>query len=131
MAFQKGVSGNPKGRPAGQTHKALRAQIAAAAPDIIAKLIESAKGGDSTAARLLLDRLMPVYRAVDQAQALPLGADKADLAGASQAVLEGLARGALTPDQAASVAVVLANLTRVQESVELADRVAALEKAKP
>ena len=54
--WKPGQSGNPRGRKrgAGEVGK-LRASIAEHVPEIIAKLVEQAKGGDAGAARLLLE----------------------------------------------------------------------------
>ena len=67
--FQKGISGNPSGRPKNPKHSssALRSQIGAELPAIITSLITLAKSGDATASKLLLDKVLPSVRP----QALP------------------------------------------------------------
>ena len=63
--WQPGTSGNPAGRPPGSGKVAkLRAEIAEHVPDIVAQLVESAKGGDVQAARLLLERVLPPVKAI-------------------------------------------------------------------
>lgn len=60
--FQPGRSGNPKGRPAGRRNKATLLLEAITDSDleaIQAKVIEKAKAGDLTAAKLIFDRLAP------------------------------------------------------------------------
>ena len=127
--FKPGESGNPGGRKPGSLARSgkLRASIEKDIPDILSVLVEQAKIGDTAAAKLLLDRCLPVLRPVDQPTPLAIGEGSADLAGAAAAVLTGLAAGTLSPDQAQSVAGVLSALARVEETVGLAARVAALE----
>ena len=131
MAFKKGTSGNPAGRKPGSLTKVgkLRAQLVEGLPNIVKSMQEKAEAGDTTAAKLLLDRIMPVLRPVDMPAPLSLGKGPADLAGAAQAVLTALAAGETTPDQAASFASVLASLARVKEVAELIDRIEALERS--
>lgn len=127
MAFAKGQSGNPQGRPPRtDTERAQREAIRAALPGIIETLVELAKSGDTEAARLLMDRALPALKPQDQAVNLPLGSD---LTQASAVVLAGLTAGALTPDQGAAIAGVLSALVRVREATELEQRITKLEES--
>ena len=96
-------------------------------PDILASLVSRAKQGDTAAASLILARVLPALKPVDEPAPLPRDLDMSDLNAAPQAVLEALARGELTPDQAPSIALALASLARVKESTELENRIEALE----
>jgi len=128
--FTPGKSGNPAGRPPGPSQQArMRAAIAKDIPDILIAMATAAKGGDTQAARLLLDRVLPSLKTVDAPAPLALGTGPANLTGAATAVLAALATGSATPDQAAAFAAALASLARVKEVCELTARIEALEQA--
>ena len=125
MAFVKGQSGNPKGRPKRiATHENLRQSIEQHAPEILAALLEQAKAGDTAAAKLLLDRCIPTLRPSDATVTLP-HADT--LAGKGEAVIAALSDGELPPDVAAVMMHALQSLAKVIETSELQRRIEALE----
>src|SRR4051794_18582712 len=60
--FSKGQSGNPGGRPMGARNKAtlaMEALLDGEAEAITRKVIDMAKEGDTTAMRLVMDRILP------------------------------------------------------------------------
>lgn len=130
--WKPGESGNPGGRAPGTGEVAkLRASIAEHLPDIIAKLVESAKTGDAGSARLLLERVLPPIKATEQAVLIdmPEGA----LSDQGRAVLMAAGAGDLAPGQAAQLLAGLGSLAKLIETDELARRIKALEErdAKP
>ena len=61
--WKPGQSGNPKGRPSGSGRVAtLRAAMADRVPEIIQMLTTKALACDTAAAKLLLERTIPVLR---------------------------------------------------------------------
>lgn len=67
MAFVKGRSGNPLGRPVGSTDKrtALRELLEPHAENLVNKVVELALQGDVTAIKICLDRLIPTVKSVE------------------------------------------------------------------
>lgn len=126
MGFKPGQSGNPAGRPKGvaNQHK-LRGIITKDLPAILQTLADLAKAGDTAAAKLLLDRCLPALKPQDQPVSLPLGDD---LTQAATAVLNALAAGTVTPDQAATVAATIGALARTRDAAELERRIFNLEE---
>src|SRR4051794_19245708 len=65
MAFQKGESGNPQGKPKGTRHRvtiAAEILLEGEAEAITRKAIELAKAGDGPALRLCMDRIYPARK---------------------------------------------------------------------
>lgn len=125
-AWKPGTSGNPEGRPAGTGEVAkLRKAIAEHVPDIIARLVEAARGGDIQAARLILERVLPPMKAVEQPQVIKLPGGT--LTDQGKAVLAAVADGSLAPGQGAQLLSAIGTLAKVVEIDELESRIAILE----
>ena len=127
--WQPGQTGNPKGRPPGQSEiTRLRAALAGDVPDILAGLVMAAKGGDVQAARLILERILPPIKAIEQAVELQLP-DGGTLTAKASAVLSAVAMGELAPGQGAQLLAAISTLARVTELDELTARIEKLETA--
>ncbi len=125
--WKKGQSGNPKGRKPGTGELAkVRAAIAARVPELLAKLMSLALAGDTSAARLLLERAVAPLKAAEQPQAVNLAGHS--LTDQGRAVLASVARGELAPGQGAALLGAIGTLARVSEIDELESRIAALEQ---
>ncbi len=125
--WKPGQTGNPKGRPPGQSEiTRLRAAIAEHVPSILEQLVTAAKAGDVQAARLILERVLPPIKAIEQAVELQLP-DGGTLTAQGRAVLSAVAAGELAPSQGAALLGAIGALARVTEIDELAARITALE----
>lgn len=126
--WQPGRSGNPGGRKPGSGHVGkLRAAIAMDVPEILASLAKAAKAGDVGAARLLLERTVPVLKPAEEVVALTLTGDT--LAAKGHAALAAMAGGQIAPGQGAALLAALGALAKLVETDELVRRIEALEKA--
>ena len=126
--FKPGKSGNPAGRPPlSDTVCRLRKLILSHGPDVVAKLVELALEGDTGAARVLLDRIMPTLKPVQIPKPLPVDYVEGDLSGQASAVFGALFAGRLDVDTAKMLLDGLVVVARLKETDELARRIAALE----
>src|SRR4029453_2175124 len=127
--FEPGQSGNPEGRPKGirDRRSELRGLLLKEAPELIAKVIEKAKEGDTTALRICMERIVPPVKAKDDP--ITIAGLSQSLADNSRLVVKALSEGELTPDEAATVLQALAAQVRIIETEEVEKRLAALEAA--
>ena len=125
--WKPGQTGNPKGRPPGQSAiTKLRASIAPDVPAILKGLVTAAKAGDMQAARLILERVLPPLKGAEQAVELQIP-DGGTLTTKADAVFTAAAAGELAPGQAAQMIAALGTLAKIIEVDELAARITALE----
>ena len=105
----------------------LRERLAGDLNQILDNLLAQARAGDLQAVRLVLDRVLPSLRPVEQATELDLPAG--GLAAQAQAVVQAAAAGDLAPGQAAQLVAALAGVGKIIETTELMARIEALEGA--
>jgi hypothetical protein len=123
-----GQSGNPGGRKPGTSQAAkLRTAVGKELDAIVTKLVEQAKGGDISAARLLLERICPPMRAEEQPVCIDLP-EGGSLTDQGRAVIAAAGAGEIAPAQASQVLTALGTLAKLIETDELAARIAALEE---
>ena len=125
--WKKGVSGNPNGRPPGRTAtQKVQAALTEGSLAVAQKVLEAAKGGDMTAAGMVLARVSPALRSQSQAvqfafdPSLPLSEQLAQVAVA-------VADGQVSPDTGQQISSMLSNLANVRSSENLEERIIALE----
>ncbi len=87
------------------------------------KLVPEAFRGNPTALRLCIERLMPVRRQPTLRFKLPLTKTVDDVAAASEALVDGVARGQLTPAEGQALTEMLEGRRRVMENQAQRDAV--------
>ena len=124
--FQPGVSGNPKGKPKDRTPATLlRKSIINDMPEIILKLVEQAKNGDTAAAKILLDRCCPTLKPQALAISLPINGSLAEQGGE---IIRATLSGHIPPDIGAQLISALASQGKLIELQELTLRLDNIEK---
>ncbi|GEP04837.1 DUF5681 domain-containing protein [Methylobacterium oxalidis] len=128
--FQKGQSGNPAGRPVGSRHRYTVLAEKLMSDDIEAittSVLNAAKSGDMTAARLVLDRIAPIRRDRPVTFQLPPIETTADLPKATNALLQAVASGDLTPAEASDIGKAVDAHVRAIEAADLHQRLLRIE----
>ncbi len=124
--FKAGISGNPKGRPKDKTPATLlRKSIIEDMPDIILKLVEQAKEGDTAAAKILLDRCCPTLKPQAMTINLPVNGTLAEQGGE---IIRATLSGQIPPDIGAQLISALASQGKLIELQELTERIENLER---
>ena len=126
--FQKGQSGNPKGRRKAHLGcQKLRDLISDHSESLIKRLLLAAvNDGDVAAAKLLIDRAVPPLKGVELPTPFPIPPD-ASLADQGRAVVLALSRGKLPASQAGALLQGLATLGRLFEVDEILERLGRAE----
>ena len=128
--FKPGKSGNPNGRPKGSKDRRTkyRELFENESEDLIKKVIELAKDGDTTCLKMCIDRIVSPYRAKDQKVVLD------DISGTltekGEKIITAMGQGDIAPSDASAMLAALASQARILEIDELEKRVSALENKK-
>ena len=130
--FAPGKSGNPAGRPRGSRNKStllLEKLMIDDGEGVVRSVVNLAKDGDVQAARLVLDRILPARKGRTVPFNLPVVETAADVLRALSATVQAMAKGELTPEEAAIVSGVLETARKAIETVEIEQRLAAVERS--
>lgn len=129
MAFQKGQSGNPAGRPKGVTDRrqAIQGLLMPDAPELVSKAVEKALEGDSMLLKACLDKLIPNCRQRTRVTVEGSGDESTPEKGRS--VVRELCDGSLALEEGRLLMEVLTLQSRLEEQNELNRRIEALEQA--
>ena len=129
--FTKGNTANPRGRPQGSRNSAtilLQKLMDGEGEEITRAVIDLAKDGNETAMRLCLERLIPVRKDRPIRLKLPQITTAAGVGEATNVLLQSVARGEITPAEAASVTALLESRRKSIETTELEARITAIEQ---
>jgi hypothetical protein len=124
--FQPGNSGRLKGTRNKAT-LALEALLDGEAEAVTRKAVEMALDGDTTALRLVMDRIMPPRKDRPVMFALPKLETPADAVKASAALVEAVASGDLTPSEADDLSRLVERFVRAVETTDILERLESLE----
>jgi Family of unknown function (DUF5681) len=128
--FEKGKTANPAGRPKGSRSKAtvMAERLLAERLDSVTRaILDKAAEGDVPAARLVLDRIMPVSSAKVEI-ALPPIRTAEDVTRAADMVLAAICKGELSIDDGARLMSVVEARLRLIEGVDWERGLKALER---
>lgn len=123
--WKPGESGNPKGRVPGV--EKIRHLLDPHREQLVAKAVELALAGDSVALRLCLDRIAPPPKAEAPPVVIPGLAEARSMSDKARVILNATGEGIISPDAAATLLGAIANASKIIETEELAQRIAALE----
>lgn len=129
--FRPGQSGNPKGRRPGSRSRKLAILDSlgeGAAEAILVATIDGAKGGDTSAARAVLDRVWPARKGARVEFELPEIVKASELPAAIGAVNRQVAEGRLSLEEGVLLVGLLDAQRKALETSELAARLDALEE---
>lgn len=129
--FKPGASGNPAGKRPGTRHQVTLLAERLMSDDVegvVQKVVEAAKGGDMTAARIILDRVAQPRRGRPVRISLPEVKTPQGVTDALATVVAAMADGSLTPDEAASVSGIIELQRRGLETLDLDARLRQIEE---
>jgi Family of unknown function (DUF5681) len=126
--WRKGQSGNPLGRRAKglATAERLRNALVKELPQILKTVVENAKKGDITAAKTILERVLPPLKAIETPAAFK--GLTGTLSDQGQGILQAMAAGVIAPGQAAQLLGAIAAQAKILEVDAFAKRLDALER---
>ena len=130
MAFEKGRSGNPAGRPRGRPDKRAqwRKVLEGHGDDLVTKAVEMALEGDSQALKLCIDRAIPAYRPAAEPINFEMTGDT--LTDKAESILLAVSQGDIDPQTGRALIDAIGSLVKVIDMDEVKRRLTALEEKK-
>ncbi|MFA6058604.1 MAG: DUF5681 domain-containing protein [Taibaiella sp.] len=127
MKFKKGASGNITGRPKGivDQRTKLRKLLEPHAEKLVHQAVTMALAGDASALKLCIDRLIPPIRARDEST--PPINTKGSLVDQGEAVIAAMNTGRVSQNEAINALQAMITLSKIKETHDLEQRIAALE----
>jgi hypothetical protein len=129
--FRPGQSGNPKGRAKGSRNQitlAMEALLDGESEALTRKAIELGLGGDLSALRICMDRLLPPRKDRPINFEMPTIARIEDAPAAMAAITSAVASGNITATEAAEVAKLVETYVRAVEASDLEKRLRSIEE---
>lgn len=126
----RGQSGNPKGRPLGSRNRttvAVQALIDGEGEKLARKAVKMALQGDTTAMRVVFERLLPPVKQRSVRFALPEIESVEDVPAATAAIIAAVADGEIAPAEGEAVVRMLDTYRRAADTAEIETRLSALE----
>ena len=125
MAFQKGKSGNPRGKKPGTKNKTLQL-FRSSDEQLQRKVLEMALSGDLGAMKIVADRLWPRLRA--EAAMLSIDTTSNDLAEQGRQIIAAALSGKITTDVLRDLLTSLYAQGKIVELADFEDRLKVLEQ---
>ena len=100
------------------------------AAEVAKVIIDAARGGDLTAAKMVLERLAPPMRERPITITLPDTGSAQGCADAANSVLQAVSNGDLLPGEGVALSGIVENRRRALETLELESRITVLEQKK-
>lgn len=134
--FPKGVSGNPAGRPRGARNKAsVLAQklMEDQTEAVVNAVIAAALGGDMTACKLIVERLVPPAkeRPIKADLQIPTTLTAANAGKVFSQIFRAVSKGGLQPGEGKALVEMMQAYLQAHEYAELAERIEELEQTTP
>jgi hypothetical protein len=129
--WKKGESGNPTGRKLGTRNKATmlaETLLESETEVLVRKCIEMALAGDSTAIRIVMERLLPVRKDRPISLELKKLEKVEDASKALGTITKAVAQGEITPLEGQSMANIIETHRRAIETMDLERRLIELEE---
>lgn len=128
MAFEKGQSGNPNGRPRGShdRRRIFREMIEPHSQSLVNTAIEMALAGNEQMLKLILDRLLPAKPKSDAIEPINLSGSHPGSDG--REIIAKMATGHLSAEEANTLLQAIISQTKLIEHTELLERIETLEK---